>query len=159
MLWCSDQAFLGYRYRVGPKRVIPSVTVEPLNGDFDAYGKNVSELQEGVEIGEFSGGGSISGTLNYVTGYTGFNSAEPDEQEGYYLALKFTPPSWDGILTVELVGGTKGPVTLTQEDNFCVFKIDDVYRRQTIKVEYVDDDLDYERNYLLDSLYLPSMTD
>ena len=75
-----------------------------------------------------------------------------DEQSGNYLALKFTPMSWDGILTVELVGGSKGPVTLASNDDFCVFKVDST--TQSIKVEYTDGDSDYTKTYSLTNLVL-----
>lgn len=148
MLRCSDQALLCYRDRVRPKSVEPSleVSVKPYSGN--AYGKDVSELQTGVSVGA----NDISGTLHYVTGYTGFHGSDPTEQEGNYLALDFTPSNWDGILTVELVGGTKGPVTLTSSDHFCVFKIDAT--TQTIKVEYTDGDDDYTKSYSLTNLVL-----
>lgn len=41
-------------------------------------------MQEDVEIGEFG----VSGTLKYVTGYTGF-SGDVSEQSGNYLVLHF----------------------------------------------------------------------
>lgn len=87
-----------------------------------------------------------------MTGYTGFNSAEIDEQSGNYLALKFTPTDWDGLLTVELVGGSKGPVTLASNDDFCVFKI--ANKSQSIKVEYTDGDDEYIKTYSLTNLIL-----
>lgn len=87
-----------------------------------------------------------------MTGYTGFNSSVPLEQEGNYLALQFTPPSWDGILTVELVGGSKGPVTLDEGDNFCVFRI--ASTSQKVKVSYTDGDNDFETTYNLSKLVL-----
>lgn len=34
--------------------------------------------------------GSVIGTLKYVTGYTGFNSEVPAEQEGYFFPFKLT---------------------------------------------------------------------
>lgn len=115
-----------------------------------AYGKTVSELQSNVVVE----GDAISGTLHYVTGYTGFDGSDPLEQEGNYLALTFTPTSWDGVMTVELVGGTKGAVTLSEGDDFCVFKVDNA--AQTIKVEYTDGDSEYEKSYSLTSLVLES---
>ena len=39
------------------------------------------------------------------------------EQEGNYLALKVDADSEDAVATVELVGGTKGPVTLDDDMN------------------------------------------
>lgn len=84
-----------------------------------AYGKTVSELQTGVSVGD----SEITGTLHYVTGYTGFNASEVSEQSGNFLALDFSSEQWPDTLKVEVVGGTKGPVTLNSEDHFCVFRI------------------------------------
>lgn len=105
----------------------------------DVYGKTVSELQSGISIK----GTAISGTLNYVTGYTGFNSLEVGEQSGNYLALKFDSNPWPTSLTVELVGGTKGPVALTEDtDEFCVFRITNK-DTQSIKVSADGNDTTY----------------
>ncbi len=32
----------------------------------------------------------MTGTLKHVTGYTGFNEAEPEEQEGYYFPFRLS---------------------------------------------------------------------
>lgn len=91
----------------------------PMDSGETVYGKQVSELQTGVQVE----GTEITGTLNYVTGYTGFNSSQVEEQSGNYLALDFNAEPFPSSLTVELVGGSKGPVTLTNEDHFCVFLV------------------------------------
>lgn len=54
--------------------------------------------------------------MKHVTGYTGFSS-NTSKQEGNYLALKVDADSEDAVATVELVGGTKGPVTLDDDMN------------------------------------------
>lgn len=54
--------------------------------------------------------------MKHVTGYTGFSS-NTSEQEGNYLALKVDADSEDAVATVELVGGTKGPVALDDDMN------------------------------------------
>lgn len=54
--------------------------------------------------------------MKHVTGYTGFSS-NTSEQEGNYLALKVDADSEDAVATVELVGGTQGPVTLDDDMN------------------------------------------
>ena len=54
--------------------------------------------------------------MKHVTGYTGFSS-NTSEQSGNYLALKIEADSKDAVATVELVGGTKGPVTLDDDMN------------------------------------------
>lgn len=75
----------------------------------------MSELQAAdVTVGE----SEITGTLHYVTNYTGFDASEPSEQVGNFLALKINASSLEGVTTVvELVGGTKGPVNLDSDMN------------------------------------------
>ena len=68
--------------------------------------------------------------MKHVTGYTGFSS-NTSEQEGNYLALKVDADSEDAVATVELVGGTKGPVTLDDMNIVLLIKNKDT---QSIKV-------------------------
>ena len=63
-------------------------------------GLTVGDLEEDVA----ESGGVISGTLKYVTGYTGF-SGDSAEQEGNYLAIVCTANEGDTI-TVKLTGGS-----------------------------------------------------
>ena len=102
------------------------VTVSAVADDVDVLGKDAGDLQEDVAIAN----DAITGTLKYVTGYTGF-SGDVTEQSGNYIALKFVADA-DSI-TVELVNGTLGhPVTL-DEDGMIVIRITDV-STQSIKV-------------------------
>lgn len=74
----------------------------------------------------------VSGTLYYVTDYTGF-SGDVSEQSGNYLALHFASTIPNAVITVELVNGTLGrPVTL-DEDGIIVIRITDT-ATQTVKV-------------------------
>lgn len=82
----------------------------------DLFGKTVSDLQSNVHIGA----SAITGTLKYVDDYTGFSS-KTEEQSGNYLAIHAADSKADSI-TAELVGGTKGPVTL-DSDGLIVFRI------------------------------------
>ena len=119
----------------------------------DSYllGKYPIELQSDIVVSE----SSISGTLHYVTGYTGFSS-EPTEQEGNYLALKVAPEPEDATVTVHLVGGTKGPVTL-DADHIIVLKIANK-DTQNIKVTTTKGDLSVTKFYSLSGLVLePSL--
>lgn len=77
----------------------------------DLLGKKAKELQTGIAVD----GETITGTLKYVTGYTGFNSTDVSEQSGHYLALKFATDPEAEEVTVELVGGDKGPVALDED--------------------------------------------
>lgn len=76
----------------------------------------------------------ITGTLHYVTDYTGF-SGEPEKQAGNYLALKVVTDPADAKVTVEFVGGqtTPGPIDLEPDDRSLVFRISDK-EAQSIKV-------------------------
>lgn len=52
------------------------------------YGKRVSSLiGDDVKVYE---DGTVTGTLKHVTGYTGFNEADPEEQEGYFFPFHLT---------------------------------------------------------------------
>lgn len=115
----------------------PTVLVEPVAGTETKYGKKVSDLQDDVVINTNK---KITGTLYYVDGYTDFSSVA-GEQSGHYLALDFAD-NWLGdtdptTFTVELKGGTKGPVTLTELDTFCVFRVTNP-NTQSIKVVSTD---------------------
>lgn len=89
----------------------------------DLLGKNASELQNGVRINELN---EIRGTLKYVKNYSGFDTGA----EGNFVGLHFDVE--DGATTtVEIVGGTSGPVTL-ESDGLWVGKI--ANKKQTIRV-------------------------
>lgn len=93
---------------------LTGLSVAPDDGETERYGKAVSDLQEEVAIAD----GAVSGTLKYVTGYTGFSS-DADEQEGNYLALKLTAEPHDKI---EVAIGDQGPVDVTA-DEFVVIRL------------------------------------
>lgn len=67
--------------------------------DTDLLGKSVTDLQEDVAVSN----GVISGTLKYVTGYTGF-SGDPDLQEGNYLVIH-SENSDATALAIRKIGG------------------------------------------------------
>ena len=89
--------------------------------------------------------------MKHVTGYTGFSS-NTSEQEGNYLALKVDADSEDAIVTVELVGGTKGPVTLDDDMNIVLLiKNKDT---QSIKVTTIHNEESVTKTYGLSGLTL-----
>lgn len=76
------------------------------------YGKTVSTLQSDIVVND----DSISGTLNYVTGYTGY-SGDTDLQSGYYIALKLDVPNGATTTIAALNNGGSGtPVDLGSDD-------------------------------------------
>ena len=89
--------------------------------------------------------------MKHVTGYTGFNS-NTSEQEGNYLALKVDADSEDAVVTIELVGGTKGPVTLDDDMNIVLLiKNKDT---QSIKVTTTHNEESITKTYGLSGLTL-----
>lgn len=100
--------------------------VEPEDPTDTILGKLVSSLQNNVNVSDTG----ITGTLKYVTGYTGYSS-DPAEQNGNFLALKFSAPT-GATTTIELLGGTSGVKTLDSDMN-AVVRITNK-RSQKIKV-------------------------
>lgn len=97
------------------------VVSEPEDATETLLGKLVSDLQTGVAIED----GVVTGTLNYVTGYTGY-SGDESEQEGNYLALKFE----SNADSVELTYGERS-VTLDEDMN-AVIRVTDVEEPLTV---------------------------
>lgn len=87
-----------------------------------------------------------------MTDYTQFSDA-PEQQKGNYLALKFDFN--DGATTtVEIVGGTKGAVTLDDDKNWVGLIANK--DSQSIKVVTQKDGQKIERTYALTGLTLES---
>lgn len=125
-----------------------AVTASPESADATLFGKKVSDLQTNVAVGA----DSITGTLKNVTGYTEFSS-KPAEQSGHYLALKFDVTPTDAVTTVELVGDTKGPVTLGADKNIVLLIKNNT---QSVKVTSTKDGSSVTKTYALTNLTLES---
>lgn len=106
--------------------------------DTDLLGKVVTDLQEDVTVGN----DAISGTLHYVTGYTGF-SGDASEQAGNYLALHFEAEDAT-FIAVKVVGSEHDPVTL-DEDGLLVLRIREVAKG--INVYTVADGVTYMNRF------------
>lgn len=76
------------------------------------YGKKASDL------GNFkmSRSGAVSGNFRYVTGYTGFNGADPEEQEGYYFPVAFKRSEEAKEAYMQVMGSEKEPVKMDPEN-------------------------------------------
>ena len=75
--------------------------------------------------------GSVTGTLKYVTGYTGFNQEKEEEQEGYFFPFMLVGSGTtmtfkkNGMVSKEAIPWEKTNVfRVTQEDTFTVL-VDD----------------------------------
>lgn len=93
----------------------------------DLFGKVASDLQENIVVGT----SGITGTLKHVADYSSAFGSGLDS--GNYLCLHFDTPDVTGAtITVEIVNGTSGPVTL-DSDGIWVGYIADK-STQTVKV-------------------------
>ena len=124
-----------------------SLSVKPEDGEAVLFGKTVNELQSDVVVSD----DEVTGTLKYVDGYVDFSS-NVSEQSGNYLALKIEAEPAEAETVVELVGGTKGPVTLDDDMNIVLLiKNKDT---QSIKVTITHDKESIEKTYGLSGLTL-----
>lgn len=89
-----------------------------IDASTDLYGKTISDLQSDIVI---SDEGAITGTLNYLTDYTGF-SEDTDLQAGNFLALHISTPV-PATITVQLTGDEEAIVL--DDDGIAVLRIAD----------------------------------
>lgn len=124
-----------------------SLSVKPEDGEAVLFGKTVNELQSDVVVSD----DEVIGTLKYVDGYVDFSS-NVSEQSGNYLALKIEAEPAEAETVVELVGGTKGPVTLDDDMNIVLLiKNKDT---QSIKVTTTHNEESVTKTYGLSGLTL-----
>lgn len=124
-----------------------SLSVKPEDGEAVLFGKTVNELQSDVVVSD----DEVTGTLKYVDGYVDFSS-NVSEQSGNYLALKIEAEPAEAETVVELVGGTKGPVTLDDDMNIVLLiKNKDT---QSIKVTTTHNEESITKTYGLSGLTL-----
>lgn len=103
----------------------------------DAYGKQVKKICNVEFLNE------VVGELYYVTGYTGFNSVNVEEQEGYYLAFNYTDEFY-GNVRMSVVGGSGREVAVDAGINVVrLGKTKDEVIGKTLVItgEYATDDL------------------
>ena len=87
--------------------------MEAYTGDEDLFGKHASDLQTGVSFGE----DSVTGTLKYVTDYTGFSS-KTAEQQGNYIAFHASTNVEGATITAKI---TK--TSTLDSDGLAVFRV------------------------------------
>lgn len=114
----------------------------------DLLGKSVSDLQSGISVGD----NAITGTLKYVTGYTGF-SGDTAEQKGNYIALHASSSGADSI-TLELIGGVSGRGEVTLDgDGLMIIRISNINQQVKIRA-YKNGIVANSRQYSLAGLTL-----
>lgn len=99
----------------------------------DLFGKNCEDLQEDIAVAN----GAITGTLKYVTGYTGF-SGKAKEQKGNFIAIKVTNSSADEIYAGIAPSVSGKELVKLDADGIIVIQVND-HENQEIRVEVVKD--------------------
>ena len=105
---------------------ILSVSAE---SDTPILGKNVSEFQSNIQIQD----DKITGTLNYIEGFTEFNGSDPTEQEGNYLFLNFKDTVADKIES-KLIGGKSGKFIDCTSDKWMLYWITEACTAVEVKL-------------------------
>lgn len=103
-----------------------------IDEDVDLLGKNITDLESGIVIDD---DGNITGTLKYVTGYTGF-SGDPEEQEGYFLALHVGVPDETGVTIVYT--NAKGDTVTLDPDGLHIILIKNINKKFTFTASKSD---------------------
>lgn len=112
------------------KKVSLTDKVSIPSGETELYGKTVSDLASNLEV---QSDGKVTGTLNYVTDYTGFNSAVVEEQSGNYFPFSLEVTGTN--MTFKKNGETSKENIPFEKDN--VFRI----TSQTDKFEVLVDNI------------------
>jgi len=126
---------------------LAALTVDKNVGS-SVLGKLVSALQKDIEFT----GSKITGTLKYVTGYTGYSS-DPKLQSGNYLAVHASVPDVDDVtITVYLTGALVRQTVTLDEDGILVIRVaDNVHQRVTFTATK-EGEVPYSVTYLLSGL-------
>ena len=130
----------------------------------DLYGKQVSDLSTNLSFTNINNSDynfKVSGTLNYVTGYTGFWDGNAAMQSGYYLPFKITLPTGGDYTNLSIIvqGKAEKTIVLDETDkatlsehgyiNF-VFLITGEFDEIKIIVDYDGTGADSKSSYTLD---------
>lgn len=109
----------------------------------DLFGKTVDELQTNVSVGNTG----ITGTLKYITDYTGF-SGDPSLQVGNFLALHCEVP---GVADATITVTVTNPSVL-DADGDIVLRIADKDSQTVTVVAEVDGEVVDTKEYDLSNL-------
>lgn len=126
--YLTDAAKSAQAYASGAVVDNPVLSISATS-DTQILGKNVSDFQSNVNIGD----SKITGTLNYIEGFTEFNGSDPTEQEGNYLFLNFKDTVADKIES-KLVGGKSEKFIDCTTDKWMLYLISEACTGITLKL-------------------------
>ena len=108
-----------------------------IEGDTDLYGKNASDLGS-YQIAK---SGAVTGTGLYVSGYTGFNGTDVNEQEGFYFPISFTQSQEVREAYMQVVGSKNPPVKMDAENVIYLGKTAATAKKKQVQITHGDDRL------------------
>lgn len=120
---CSGALVKPFSAIVLEESIDVTLTISPVDPETDMLGKDAGDLCYGVVVND----NSIEGTLNYVTGYTGY-SGVPAEQEGNYLPISIVGAGADAVTTVTY----KDRTVTVDSDNLALIRVTDKNEKLTI---------------------------
>ena len=126
--YLTDAAKSAHAYASGAVVDNPILSISATS-DTPILGKNVSEFQSNINIED----SKITGTLNYIEGFTEFNGSDPTEQQGNYLFLNFKDTVADKI-EAKLVGGKSGKFIDCTSDKWMLYWITEACTAVIVKL-------------------------
>lgn len=108
-----------------------------IEGDTDLYGKQAQELGK-YKIAK---SGAVTGTGLYVSGYTGFNGTDANEQEGFYFPISFTKSQEVREAYMQVIGSKNPPVKMDAENVIYLGKTAATAKKKQIEITHGGDRL------------------
>ena len=103
-----------------------------IKGETDLYGKKASDLG-GFQI---SKKGVVTGQADYVSGYTGFNEMDANEQEGYYFPIAFHSSQEVREAFMQVVGSKQEPVKMEEKNVVYLGKTASTAKKKQIEITH-----------------------
>lgn len=128
-----------------------AITLTVTSPSGEVFSKSVEDLQTSIEVSD----NKITGTLNYVSDFTGF-SDKSYEQVGNFLALDVKTNVGSADVTVELLGGTS-PICKKDESGAWVMRVTNV-KSQSIRISAIDGRDSKTQIYALSDLQVKDAT-
>ena len=106
-----------------------------IEGDVDLYGKTAKELG----AYKLAKSGAVTGKGLYVSGYTGFNGADVNEQEGFYFPISFTQSQEVREAYMQEVGSKNPPVKMDKENVIYLGKTAATAKKKQVEITHGED--------------------
>lgn len=91
----------------------------------------------------------VTGSLKHVTGFTGFNESNPEEQSGYYLPFVVKPEEDGATVSVQVDG--KDPISSPEDNTFIILLGADepTSKKKVITINVDEESIDFDTSGLV----------